>query len=1212
MKKIAFLIMTLIISSCVKLPDPAESITVKISSKNLNSNSGNNALLITSNYTNPNNFKLSSYGICWSIDNTEPTIKSNVNSINLSVSNIYAIQISDLQMDKTYKLRPFVKTSTGGVVYGLSEEITTPSVSSINVSNIKANSAIVSGDVSKAGSYTILERGIVYATTSNPKTTDTKKNLGIGTGIFALELTNLSHNTTYYARAYILTSESAFYGPEINFKTLLISAPTLKNSSATFVTSSSAIISGEVESDGNSTIIERGVVYATTTNPTTSNTKILSVQGLGIFSVNLNSLISNTTYYARTFARNSLYTGYGPQATFKTEPLMATVGIYNISSSSISSSTVYLTGNIISTGNELISEKGFVIAEHTEPTTADRKIASGSGSLSFYNTIDNLKPYSLYYTRAYAISIAGTAYSSEKVFRTLGTTPTVSTTIANNVTSNSVVIGGYISGSNGSDVSERGIYYSSSNTDPFNYGTKVMIGSGEGLFSKEIINLTPNTKYYYIAYATNSYGKSKGSVQSFTTTSSLASLTTGVPSSVTTNGASISVGITSTGGENITERGIVYGKSTSPTTSNSKVQSSSTSNSFTVVLTNLDFATKYYARGYAINTIGIAYGNEVNLTTLATLPTVTTSPATVITTRDASVTCEVKEDGGGTITERGVVFSTYQNPTTSSNKITSGSGKGIYTTKISPLSSNTTYYARAYATNSAGTAYGQQIAFTTEQVKIPVLTTGNASGITAHTANITGTITNDGGGSISRRGIQYSTSSTFASNIYTVDATLDADSDFSKIISNLSHNTKYYAKTFAINSAGTGFGNVITFQTENATIATISTLSASNIGTVTATCSGSITSNGNSPITEVGIIFYSNSTYLTNYGTRVKATLSQSGNYSVNLNGLHSNYSYYFAAYAVNNVGTKYGTTLSFVTSAPSFATVTTLAVSVINSNSALVGGNVTNEGNSSVTSRGIVYSTTANPTYNNNKVIISSGAGSFSQTFTNFVPNTTYYIRAFAYNAAGYAYGNQVIFSTPVATPAAVSTSDAKNITHNSVTLGGNLTSEGNSSVSDKGIVYSMIQNPSLSNGVKISKGTGTGIFEGQVTNLNSNAIYYARAYATNSYGTVYGNQVSFTTDIAPPTFSNTTLGRYSGYVILYSTVSSDNSASITERGFVYSKTNSNPTTSDTKVTAGSGAGSYNATINNLTGYVNHYFKAYVITSKGTYYSSVSSFYSY
>ena len=77
MKKIAFLIMTLIISSCVKLPDPAESITVKISSKNLNSNSGNNALLITSNYTNPNNFKLSSYGICWSIDNTEPTIIPN-------------------------------------------------------------------------------------------------------------------------------------------------------------------------------------------------------------------------------------------------------------------------------------------------------------------------------------------------------------------------------------------------------------------------------------------------------------------------------------------------------------------------------------------------------------------------------------------------------------------------------------------------------------------------------------------------------------------------------------------------------------------------------------------------------------------------------------------------------------------------------------------------------------------------------------------------------------------------------------------------------------------------------------------------------------------------------------------------------------------------------------------------------------------------------
>lgn len=1506
MKKVVILLLTIVISACVKLPDPSESITVRISSKLLNANSGSNGILITSNYSNPNNFKLASYGICWTIDNTEPTVKSNVTSINLASNNVFAVQLTELQMDKTYRLKPFVKTTNGGVVYGLSEEITTPSVSTISASSIKANTAIITGNVSKPGSYTILDKGVVYATTPSPKVTDTKRSTGNGTGIFSIELSNLTHNTTYYARAYIMTSESAFYGPEINFKTLEISAPVLKTNNATFITLSSAVVSGEVESDGNSAIIERGIVYSTTQNPTTSNTKIISYGGIGIFSVNLTSLISNTTYYVRTFARNSIftgygpqisfktlqistpvlttnsptfvtssgavvsgsvefdgnspiiergvvyantqnpttsnskivngsglgqfsvnitslisnttyyartfaknntYTGYGPQVSFKTDPLLATVGIDNISSYSITSNSVYISGSIISNGNEIITEKGFVISENAVPTTSDRKINAGSGTSSFYSTIDNLKPFTKYYIRSYAVSIVGTAYSVEKSFQTLGTTATVSTTITSNITSNSAVLGGNISSNNGSTVTERGIYYSSTYSNPYNYGTKVIIGSGDGLFSKEITNLNPKTKYYYVAYAKNTYGTNTGSVQSFTTASSIASLsinspytilsnsatmtvnilssggesltekgvvygttsaptvnnskvqsisiyssfditisnlevatkyyargyainsvgiaygneinfttlgtrpsisttyasnitgnsaiiggnissingssvtdrgiylsmnnadpynygskisigtgeglfskevsnlnpnskyyfvayatnsygtnlgstlsftttsttatlTTGTPSSITSSGASISVNITSTGGEAILEKGIVYGKTSSPTLSDSKVQSSSTSNSYSLNLSGLDFATKYYVRGYAINSAGTSFGNEVNFTTLATLPTVTTSPASNITTRDANISCEVKDDGGGTVTERGVVYSTYQNPTTSGSKVTAGSGNGVYSAKVSPLSANTTYYARAYAINSAGTAYGQQIAFTTEQIKVPTLSTGNASDITAHTVNIPGTITNDGGGTISARGIQISTSSTFASNVSTHVATIDANSAFTKNITNLTHNTQYYARAYATNSAGSGVGNIVSFNTENATTALITTLSTTNIGTITATCSGTITSNGNSPITEVGIIYYSNSSYLFNYGTKIKATVIQTGNYSVNLTGLNSNQLYYFAAYAINNVGTKYGTILSFRTSAPTLATLTTNAVSILGSNSAILGGNITDEGNSSVSSRGVVYSTTANPTYNNNKVIIGSGSGLFSQTVTSFIPNTTYYARAFAHNTAGYAYGNQVTFTTPTATPATITTFAAKDITYNSVTLGGNLTSEGNSNVTDKGVVYSMLQNPSITNATKISKGSGTGSYEAQISNLNSNTIYYARAYATNSYGTVYGSQISFTTELAPPVFSSTTYSSNYGNVTLYSTISSVNTYTITERGFVYSRTNNNPSVSDSKVSAGTGTGSFSANISSLNRYTSYFYRAYIITNKGTFYSSISTFY--
>lgn len=99
--------------------------------------------------------------------------------------------------------------------------------------------------------------------------------------------------------------------------------------------------------------------------------------------------------------------------------------------------------------------------------------------------------------------------------------------------------------------------------------------------------------------------------------------------------------------------------------------------------------------------------------TTPTVPTVTTSAATSITSSSAVVGGNVTADGGATVTERGIVFATTQNPTTANSKVVSGSGTGSYSVTLNGLAANTTYYARAYAINSAGTAYGEQISFTT-------------------------------------------------------------------------------------------------------------------------------------------------------------------------------------------------------------------------------------------------------------------------------------------------------------------------------------------------------------------------------------------------------------------------------------------------------------------------------------------------------------------
>jgi hypothetical protein len=103
---------------------------------------------------------------------------------------------------------------------------------------------------------------------------------------------------------------------------------------------------------------------------------------------------------------------------------------------------------------------------------------------------------------------------------------------------------------------------------------------------------------------------------------------------------------------------------------------------------------------------------QTSITALAD-PTVTTTAQTNVTSTSAVLGGNVTNDGGSSVTERGIVYSTSQNPTTSHSKVTIGNGTGTFSTTVTGLASNTTYYVRAYAINSQGTAYGAQENFTT-------------------------------------------------------------------------------------------------------------------------------------------------------------------------------------------------------------------------------------------------------------------------------------------------------------------------------------------------------------------------------------------------------------------------------------------------------------------------------------------------------------------
>lgn len=184
---------------------------------------------------------------------------------------------------------------------------------------------------------------------------------------------------------------------------------------------------------------------------------------------------------------------------------------------------------------------------------------------------------------------------------------------------------------------------------------------------------------------------------------------------VTSNSATV-VGYVISGTEKFTERGICYSTSQNPTIANDTihwVDNGDKKATFQVTLTGLTHVTTYYAKAYAKLGNEIKYGEELSFTTLPIPPTVTTAAVTNITSSSAKCGGEVTDNGGAAVSARGVCWSTSPNPTISNSKTTNGNGNGTFTSDITGLMPNTTYYVRAYATNSAGTAYGDQVEFTT-------------------------------------------------------------------------------------------------------------------------------------------------------------------------------------------------------------------------------------------------------------------------------------------------------------------------------------------------------------------------------------------------------------------------------------------------------------------------------------------------------------------
>lgn len=192
---------------------------------------------------------------------------------------------------------------------------------------------------------------------------------------------------------------------------------------------------------------------------------------------------------------------------------------------------------------------------------------------------------------------------------------------------------------------------------------------------------------------------------------------------ITANSAVCIGEIDSDGGAPILARGICWSLiNPLPTINDNKTIDENGTGSFTSSITGLNPGETYYFRAYATNSIGTAYSCQITFNTMVTVPILTTAELSAITFSSASCGGNINLDGGTPVTARGICWSTSENPDIEDNKTTDGVGTGNFTSNLSLLITNTTYYIRAYATNDTGTGYGNEISFKTLESGIGTVT----------------------------------------------------------------------------------------------------------------------------------------------------------------------------------------------------------------------------------------------------------------------------------------------------------------------------------------------------------------------------------------------------------------------------------------------------------------------------------------------------------
>ncbi|MES2725853.1 MAG: hypothetical protein V4643_02035, partial [Bacteroidota bacterium] len=623
------------------------------------------------------------------------------------------------------------------------------------------------------------------------------------------------------------------------------------------------------------------------------------------------------------------------------------------------------------------------------------------------------------YTIPAAVPSSATTLSASKILVSSATLKggiTVGSTLPTSVTFTGIVI------STSANPSVGGIGVIDSSTIP-------LVNSGT--ISFDVTGLTLGTTYHYRAYVLDTIGTSAniayGADSTFTTptTAPVPTVQRNVATNVLATIATVGGTIISNGGIPILSSGVVYSTTNNPLQFGVGVVDSTTnpvvtSGSFSVNPAGLTATTKYYYRAYATNSTGIAYSA---LDSFTTAPVVSTFPYT-----------QNFDGAGNTGWNSVIVVGSFNNWAVGTPT------KATISAAFSAPNCWTTGLSTQYVDNHDAALVSPQLdltSFTSNAVlkfKHRFITESCCDGGFLEISI--------GGGAWTKVENVIGTGANFNTTNGTAWYNLTTQGNSWADNSNAYSTQAGGWITSLIQLPGTsGQSNVrlrFRFVTDVSAVAdgwaiddievfspaapTVVTGTKSGITTNIATIGGNITNNGGAGITASGVVFSTSPTpTIGGFGVVDSTTnpVVTGGTFTKNIAGLLNGTTYYYRAYATNPVGTSYGADSTFTTNAAATApTLLKITATNVSDTGANIGGNITLDGGATVTSSGVVYSTTTNPLIGGLGVIDSTTnplvtTGSFTFNIIGLTANTKYYYSAYAVNSAGTTYTLQDSFTT-------------------------------------------------------------------------------------------------------------------------------------------------------------------------------------------------------